>query len=228
MDKEIIAVSTQGRGQQKNQDFSLFFSIEDKEFWLIADGSTNAKNSGDFISCFFTMLKEFWISAGTPTDEHEIRTLIKDVHEQVKRKFICAKGAFLLLIIDLHSDYQHCFYLGDCRFGVVNNGFINWINTPHSLPCADGVRDELTICKDPSRQILYKVLKAKRHEEPEHLLCKIDLNKTLVFATDGYWSCYPSKLPAPLSEQTIRLQIEQLETTDDVTIMVREGSYTEP
>jgi len=216
-----LSVSLQGNERKYNQDFAISCVVKGREFWLIADGATNAKNSGEFMSSFGNKLMQQWTNNDTPVDEASIRELIIKVHSQIQRDFICAKGSFLLLIVEPTEGRQHCFYMGDCRVGIAHNGNVYWQNYPHSLIHAKGEINEARLCEDPYRHTLFKVLKGKRLENPEYKCFQLDLANPLILATDGYWNNYPAKLPTTLTESTIHNNLKDLNCSDDATVLIR-------
>jgi len=221
VENNSIHVSQEGLERENNQDSAAFCFLEDRELWVIADGVTNAKDSGKFMSLFCKEIKNQWLANNAPVEIDQINDLIKSVHEKIRRLYICGKGSFLLLIIDISADLQHCFYIGDCRIGVITNNGISWKNFPHSLVYANGERDEKKLCEDPSRHTLYHVFKAKRFQVPEYHSLQLDLSKPFILATDGYWSNFPAQLPVALSFSSISDHLKKLEGKDDSTIVIR-------
>ncbi|EJL6790238.1 hypothetical protein VB602_05570 [Vibrio parahaemolyticus] len=220
MNSKSIALTFQGTERTVNQDFTTYCESDDgKEFWIIADGSTNAKDSGDFVTAFCSQLREQWLAAQSPVTEYEIQSLIKDVHSQIQRHFICSKGSFLLLIIE--DNIQHCFYLGDCRVGSIEGNDIRWQTYPHSLTYRNVGNDEKKLSTDPDRHTLFNVLKGVRFSKPAYNALQLDLNKPLILASDGFWSCYPAQLPQLLTKEVLSEYLQTLEFTDDCTVLIR-------
>ena len=220
MDSKSIVLTLKGTKQAVNQDFSAYCESDDgKEFWIIADGSTNAKDSGDFVAAFCSQLSEQWLSAQAPATEDDIQALIKHVHSQIQRDFICSKGSFLLLIIE--ENIQHCFYLGDCRVGSIEGNNIRWQTYPHSLTYRNVGSDEKSLCTDPARHTLFNVLKGIRFSKPTYKALQFDLNKPLILASDGFWSLHPAQLPQPLTEKAVNEYLQPLAFKDDCTVLIR-------
>ncbi|MCD6678740.1 hypothetical protein [Vibrio cholerae] len=220
MNSKSIALTFRGTERAVNQDFSTYCESDDgKEFWIIADGSTNAKDSGDFVATFCSQLRDQWLMAQAPVTEYDIQALVKHVHSQIQRDFICSKGSFLLLVIE--ADTQHCFYLGDCRVGSIENNEIIWQTYPHSLTYRKVGSDEERLRNDPARHTLFNVLKGVRFSKPTYKALQLDLNKPLVLASDGFWSCHPVQLPQLLTKETVNEYLKSLEFSDDCTVLVR-------
>ncbi|HAS6212769.1 TPA: hypothetical protein I7185_20870 [Vibrio vulnificus] len=222
MDSKSIDLTIKGSERAVNQDFAAYCESDDgKEFWIIADGSTNAKDSGDFVAAFCSQLREQWLAAQAPVTEDGIQALIKHVHSQLQRDFICSKGSFLLLVIE--TDTQHCFYLGDCRVGSIEGNEIRWQTYPHSLTYRKVGSDEERLCNDPARHTLFNVLKGVRFSKPTYKALQLDLNKPLILASDGFWSCHPLQLPQLLTEETVNEYLQNLEFSDDCTVLIRKA-----
>lgn len=223
MDSKLISSTLKGTERPVNQDFSAYCKSDDgKEFWIIADGSTNAKSSGDFVASFCSLLRAQWLAAQGPATEDDIQALIKHVHRQIHRDFIYSKGSFLLLVIE--ENIQHCFYLGDCRIGTIEGNDITWLTYPHSLTYRSEGCDEKMLCTDPDRHTLFNVLKGVRFSRPTYKALQLDLNKPLILASDGFWSYHPAQLPEPLTEEAVNEHLETLIFTDDCTVLIRNAN----
>lgn len=220
MSSKSITVTFKGTERAINQDFSSYCESDDgKEFWIIADGSTNAQNSGKFVATFCSQLRDQWLATQAPANESDIQALIKQIHSQLQRDFICSKGSFLLLVIS--ADIQHCFYLGDCRVGSIEGNAIIWHTYPHSLLYREVGNDEEKLCNDAARHTLFNILKGRRFSEPTYKALRLDLNKPLILASDGFWSCYPAKIPKCLTEDAVNQHLKSLESSDDCTVLIR-------
>lgn len=219
MTSNVLHVSIKGSKQTVNQDFVMHASSPDRTFFLVADGASNAVRSGNYMTKFCHDLAEEWTSNNNPIDHVIIIGLIEKVHQSLIRDFIGAKGSFILLICDHNNDVGHCFYLGDCRLGIMPNSQIEWLNQPHSLAVAKGLNDEKSLCSSASRHVLYRMLRAKRFEEPAYFTFK-GLSQVIVLATDGFWSNYPSVLPIPICLTTLESFIEHIESEDDASLLI--------
>jgi len=164
-----------------------------------------------------------------PTKKHNdwtpkaVLQLIKDLHQKIQRKYICAKASILLFIIDHKNRIQHCFFLGDCRIGELLENTIQWKNTPHNLFVALQGTDEQKMCASQERNVLFKQLTGKRFVVPEYIRLNLDLTKPVVMATDGFWSNYPNTLPADLNTSSLQTYLGiQKDKGDDITILARQ------
>lgn len=219
---EGIISSLQGNQHAEFQDYATFYLGEKTEIWLIADGATNATGSGQFISMFCEGLVENLSTSDDTLTPANVLEAITSIHHDIRKDFICAKGSFLLFIVDNASGLQHCFFLGDCRIGSVKDGLTEWRSLPHSLSISQQVQDEQQLCQHPERQILFKTLSARRLAEPEYLQLNLDLSLSVVLATDGFWSNFPARLPNTLTKTNLHSYLQQLQNqSDDITALVR-------
>ncbi|MEJ4046703.1 hypothetical protein [Erwinia sp. SLM-02] len=219
---EGIITSLKGSLRDSYQDYANFHIGENAEIWIVADGATNAKDSGEFISLFCASLLGSLLSWGDRLAVKHVPDAINMTHEKIKRRFICAKGSFLLLFIDKKTDVQHCFYLGDCRVGQVMDGAITWHTQPHSLPLALGALDEQQLCLHSQRHVVFRQLTARRLEKPDYLQLSLNLSLPVVLATDGFWCNHPAALPDELSSEALITHLNgQKNTSDDMTIVIR-------
>ncbi|PRD12470.1 hypothetical protein [Pantoea coffeiphila] len=219
---EGIIGSLKGSLRDSYQDYANFHIGENAEIWIIGDGATNAKDSGEYISSFCNSLLACLLSWGGRLTVAHVPDAINMIHEKIKRRFICAKGSFLLLFIEKKTDVQHCFYLGDCRVGQVLGGIITWHIQPHSMPLALGACDEHQLCFHPQRHILFRQLTARRLERPDYRQLSLDLSLPVVLATDGFWCNYPAALPGELSSEALSTCLNgQKNASDDMTIVIR-------
>lgn len=225
MSNKAISLSIKGVDQDINQDYlEHCIAGKAKEFWVIADGSTNAKESGAFVKVFCDGLRENWLKLQTPITRKDLLCAIKTVHRQIQRDFICAKGSFLLLVIE--PEIQHCFYLGDCRIGLIEeSGHIEWQTYPHSLTFSAVGPDEEKLRKDPDRHTLYKSLKGIRLSEPTYEELHLDLSKPLILASDGFWCQESVQIPELLTEESVSAYLQNLKFSDDCTVLIRNSGF---
>ncbi|MDP2522001.1 hypothetical protein Q8W30_05395 [Neptunomonas phycophila] len=224
MSSRAISLSIKGADQDVNQDYlGHCIAGETKEFWVIADGSTNAKKSGAFVKKFCDGLRKNWLDLPAPITGDDMLCLMRTIHRTMQRDFICAKGSFLLLVIE--SEMQHCFHLGDCRIGIIEQGNIIWKTYPHSLAYTIDGADEERLRKDPDRHTLYKSLMGKRFSEPAYETLHLDLSKPFILASDGFWCQDSVQLPHLLTEDSVSSYIQSLKLSDDCTVLIRKGSF---
>ncbi|MEN4979848.1 protein phosphatase 2C domain-containing protein [Erwinia billingiae] len=217
-----IVVSLKGDGREVNQDYAAYVVSEKHELWIVADGATGAKDSGQFVAVFCRELMRLLDDFQRGFESEAVRAAIASIHKKIQKEFVCAKGSFLILIIDKSKALQHCFSLGDCRVGNYLNGKIHWNTLPHNMVVAMQIFDENAICLRPERHILFRQLLGRRLDNPEYQRLSLDLLAPVIIATDGFWSHLPTTLPDQLSAQEILGYLSVKERiVDDMTVMIR-------
>lgn len=217
-----IVVSLKGDWREVNQDYAAYVVSEKHELWIVADGATGAKDSGPFVAVFCRELMHLLDDFQRSFEPEAVRAAIASIHKKIQKEFVCAKGSFLILIIDKSKALQHCFSLGDCRVGNYLHGKIHWHTLPHNMVVALQIFDEDAICSRPERHILYKQLSGRRLDNPEYEHLNLDLSAPVIIATDGFWSHLPTTLPDQLSAEEIQRYLSAKERkVDDMTVMIR-------
>lgn len=217
-----IVVSIKGEGREVNQDYASYLVCEKHELWIVADGATGAKNSGQFVSVFCSELMRLLNAFQGGFESEAVRETIAIIHKKIQREYVCAKGSFLLLIIDKRKALQHCFSLGDCRVGNYQRGKIHWHTHPHNMVVAMQIFDEEAICLRPERHILFRQLSGRRLDKPKYECLSLNLSAPIIIATDGFWSHLPATLPDELSVEEIESYLLVKEKkVDDMTVMIR-------
>lgn len=210
---KAVQFTRQGKERSENQDYATCFIDEEKELWVIADGATNAAASGEFVRTYCESLMTLLCAMPLPWSHNAILTCFKTLQSRLQRHFICARGSFLLLVIEHQQATQHCFYLGDCRLGISQAGDITWMTQPHSLAVVEGITDEVQLCQAAQRHLLFKQLSVRRYIMPEYRQLTLPLDSPIILATDGFWSQHPA---------TITIDPQTMATTaDDLTLLIR-------
>lgn len=226
MNINSISISLKGENNSENQDFAISHVREDgAELWLIADGATKAKKSGEFVKILCEKLSEIWINTRPFLTVDDIPNILLQVHNNIKRDYICSKGCLLIFASGRDLNDQRCFYLGDCRLGILEKteteNKISWLTYPHSLIYSLEGKNEEKLCLDSDRHILNYILKGKRFEVPKELQISINPETPFILASDGFWSHYPAFLPLDLTKKNIENFLQSLNPKDDCTVLIR-------
>ena len=222
MMNEGIVITLKGTERASNQDFAAWHIGQRNEIWIIADGATGAKDSGLFVSTFCEEIIQHLASVSDKMLPVIVFDLIETIHSNIRKKFICSKGSFLLFIIDRETKEQHCFFLGDCRIGALTENSIKWSVLPHNMVVAQQITDEDKICMLPERNILFKTLSGRRLKRPEYLQLNLDLSLPVILATDGFWSLLPANLSEEVSHSSLYSWLEMKKyRADDLTVLLR-------
>ncbi|MEY8770229.1 hypothetical protein AB6T85_07290 [Erwinia sp. ACCC 02193] len=223
---EGLILTFQGAERADNQDFASWHIGQRNEIWIIADGATKAKDSGHFVTSFCEKILLSLSSVAKKITAPLVFNLIETVHADIRKDFICAKGSFLLFIVDRETKTQHCFFLGDCRIGTIQNTGIKWATFPHNMVVAQQITNEERIRTSLERHLLFRQLIARRFERPDYIQLDLDLSLPIIMATDGFWSDCSLIISEKLTGTTLCEVFKSKQNRpDDATMLLRPGQF---
>ncbi|WP_348944253.1 hypothetical protein ABHF33_12455 [Chitinibacter sp. FCG-7] len=190
-------VSIKGFDQAENRDAGGVFACGTYTFAVIMDASGHGTKAISFTAIWLKALLAL-LPESTPTADSVVQ-LMREAHQKLREaRLFQERACFAALLIPHDRSPCTAFISGDCRIGSQPKvEEVHWLTPVHTLEAASA-----KVFNDVgglvNRQLVTRVLKARRFDPPELMQLSHDIGQAWILATDGFWrsDCSAEKLPS--------------------------------
>jgi PPM family protein phosphatase len=206
---EINWRSQQGKKTNDNRDCGGVAVRGDSTLCLVADGSTSGPTSGDLARQLIRDVIDWYVVTGEAATVENVMAQLRRAHLILSRRFSRDSASYLLACI-VGAGTAFVLHAGDCLLGLQKgNSPTRWFIRPHTLANVTGDLSIDDISKTHVRHQLTRSFRAREFMPPDVSEFKIEVDGSLVVATDGFWA----ELSA--EDQTRFMQGHDVPMTDD-------------
>ena len=193
--------SRKGRQRQSNNDAASIAIGENQVVAVLVDaaesrqpGSNQAKELAHYWSQF---LAQAAMSLAFPIDAIQLGKLMRQEQATLRHRYLHEIASYCLVVINLDSGQYQVFHCGDTLAGITVSpdaiDSVQWLHPPHTLTQQYAVigTTPVTQCVNSesgsNSPVLTRCLNSRRFHCPDMLHGALDLELTMVIASDGCW-----------------------------------------
>jgi serine/threonine protein phosphatase PrpC len=186
-DELVLCQSLKGLDRAYNQDFIGVINSTSYVFSIVIDVATKSHDSREFAHYWVNSVLDSvkLLSVVSPIT---IQEMLKELQAGLRDCYLHDTASFLCFYWERSNNDAWCVTLGDCRLGLKRLKSIEWISPVHTAANAFGEEFTAQMANLSKRHIVTRNLNAKRYMRPDIVNLDLDLNDTIIMATDGFWA----------------------------------------